>query len=75
VSSLQNEVGKKHEGGRERERERDARRNKIEESGRTADEGDKSELGWREAGRYCYGHDGGGRKKDEGDEEGEAEGR
>jgi len=39
---------------RKREREREARRSKIEESGETANEGDKSELGWREAGRYCY---------------------
>lgn len=42
----------------------------------SADGEGEDELGWREAGEgVAGGHGGGGRKKDEGDEEGEAEGR
>lgn len=59
----------------EKKGEREARRNKIEESG---DGGRGGQVRVRlEGGRKVLPADngGGGRKKDEGDEEGEAEGR
>lgn len=49
--SMQNERGWEK---RERERERKARRNKIEESGDVGRGGQvRVSIGWREAGRYC----------------------
>lgn len=69
---------------REKQKDRKDEREKeseiaVEGDGMMEPEGGEGEnepgLGWREAGRCCRRARWSGRKKDEGDEEGEAEGR
>lgn len=61
------------EGEKERKRECACAREEMKGDG--SQPGGGTRLGWRGAGRCCRRPRWSGRKKDEGDEEGEAEGR